>query len=158
MTAPTIDHSPDAEMFYYWSNRTIWNYNEDPKSDTFLVGKKLSDGKEVWSTKMEPLGLPSAFYGRVFSTSLNGLHAIQGNSGATLWTIDGDPSIEYSYGSSPIFDNSTGLMVAVRCMQSDIPTLCMYSGFDPENSGASGRNAFFIYLALSLLHFYVTYL
>ena len=82
LTAPTIDNSPDAEMFYYWSNRTIWNYGEDPVSSRYLVGKRLSDGKETWSTKLEPVGLPSAFHGRVFVTSANGIDALQGTSGA----------------------------------------------------------------------------
>ena len=153
MTAPAVDNSPDSEMFYYWSNRTIWNYNEDPRSDRYLVGRKMSDGKEVWSTKMEPLGLPSTYYGRVFVTSPDGLHAIQGNSGSTLWKISGDPSVKYSYGSSPTFDNGTGIMVAVRCMQSDIPTLCMYSAFDPAGSGATMVYVSLIYIVMNLLYY-----
>lgn len=157
MTAPTVDNSPDSEMFYYWSNRTIWNYNEDPKSDRFLVGRQLSDGKELWSTKMEPLGLPSTYYGRVFVTSLDGLHAIQGNSGSTLWKIAGDPSMDFTYGSSPTFDNSTGIMVAVRCMQSDIPTLCMYSAFDPSSNGASKAFGSLIYFILHIIYICIVY-
>jgi hypothetical protein len=134
MTAPTVDNSPDSEMFYYWANRTNWNVGENPTSETYLVGKKLSDGSEVWSTRLDPIGLPSTYYGRVFVTSAGGLNAIQGNSGSLLWTINGDPSMKYSYGSTPTFSNSTGIMVAVRCMQSDLPTLCMYSAFDPAGS------------------------
>lgn len=113
----------------------ISNTRHDAFVQTYLVGKKMSDGSEVWSSRLDPIGLPSTFYGRVFVTGKNGLNAIQGSSGSTLWTIAGDPTTEYSYESSPTFANETGLMVAVRCMQADIPTLCMYSAFDPYGSG-----------------------
>lgn len=137
LTAPTIDNSPDAEMFYYWSNRTIWNYGEDPVSSRYLVGKRLSDGKETWSTKLEPVGLPSAFHGRVFVTSTEGLEAIQGTSGAGLWSMPGDSiSPAFTYQTTPTFSNKTGIMVATRCIQGEVPTLCMYSQFDPANDGA----------------------
>lgn len=33
LTAPTIDNSPDIEMFYYWANRTNWNVGENPTSE-----------------------------------------------------------------------------------------------------------------------------
>lgn len=136
MSAPTADTSPESDMFYYWSNRTNWNVVENPTSETYLVGKKLSDGKEVWSARMDPIGLPAVYYGRVFVTAVDGLHAIQGSSGSTIWSINGDPSQNYSYGVSPTFSNNTGLMVSSRCMHSDIPTLCMYSAFYPaENAG-----------------------
>jgi len=113
----------------------ISNTRHNAFVQTYLVGKKMSDGSEVWSSRLEPIGLPSTFYGRVFVTGKNGLNAIQGSSGSTLWTIAGDPTTEYSYESSPTFANETGLMVAVRCMQADIPTLCMYSAYDPYGSG-----------------------
>lgn len=136
LTAPTIDNSPDAEMFYYWSNRTIWNYGEDPVSSRYLVGKRLTDGKEIWSTEMEPVGLPSAFNGRVFVTSSKGLDSVQGTSGAGLWSMPGKLNPAYTYETSPTFSNKTGIMVATRCVDGDIPSLCMYSQFDPANDGA----------------------
>lgn len=33
LTAPTVDNSPDIEMFYYWANRTNWNVGENPTSE-----------------------------------------------------------------------------------------------------------------------------
>lgn len=136
LTAPTIDNSPDAEMFYYWSNRTIWNYGEDPVSSRYLVGKRLGDGKEVWSTELEPVSLPSAFNGRVFVTSSKGLEAVQGTSGSGLWSMPGKLNPAYTYETSPTFSNKTGIMVATRCIQGNNPTVCMYSQFDPANDGA----------------------
>ena len=156
LTAPTIDNSPDAEMFYYWSNRTIWNYGEDPVSSRYLVGKRLSDGKEVWSTPLEPVGLPSAFNGRVFVTSAKGLEAIQGTSGAGLWGMPGDLNPAYAYETSPTFSNKTGIMVATRCVQGNVPTLCMYSQFDPANDSADWYRAFTSLFVLSIIVVIIT--
>ena len=154
LTAPTIDNSPDAEMFYYWSNRTIWNYGEDPVSSRYLVGKRLSDGKETWSTKLEPVGLPSAFHGRVFVTSANGIDALQGTSGAGLWSMPGAMNPAYKYETSPTFSNRTGIMLASRCVQGEVPTLCMYSQFDPANDGAGaywGFHSLLVAVAVTLI-------
>jgi hypothetical protein len=152
LTAPTVDSSPDSEMFYYWANRTLWLYDQDPVSDRYLVGRRLSDGSEVWSTKLEPVGLPSAFYGRVFVTSTRGLEAIQGTSGAPLWTMAGSPNGAYTYETTPTFSNRTGILVASRCVDSDIPTLCMYSQFDPAADGTAAVRLlpFFSFLLVSI--------
>ena len=42
----------------------------------------------------------------------------------------------YTYETSQTFSNKTGIMVATRCVDGDIPSLCMYSQFDPANDGA----------------------
>ena len=94
----------------------------------------------MWSSRFEPIDLPAVDHGRVFVTSTTGLKAIQGSSGSVLWSIDGDPSPKYSYLVSPTFANETGQMVAVRCMQSDIPTMCMYSAFEPHESASISIN------------------
>jgi hypothetical protein len=36
LTAPTIDNSPDIEMFFYWANRTNWNVGENPTSEVWI--------------------------------------------------------------------------------------------------------------------------
>jgi len=125
-------------------------------SQNYLVGRKLTDGNEIWSVRMDPIGLPSVFRGRLFVTATTGLKVIQGSSGSVLWDVPGDPLDTYSYEISPTFDDETGQMVAVRCMQSDLPTLCMYSAFEPPNSNSvTNQQDWNILLFLSIFIFHL---
>jgi hypothetical protein len=55
-----------SNRFYYWSNRTNWANGDTPTWEVYFVGKKLTDGQEVWSKKLTPLGVPASFGGRVY--------------------------------------------------------------------------------------------
>lgn len=129
---------PDAQsrMFYYWSNRTNWLAGETPTSETYLVGRKLTDGSQVWANRMDPMGLPSVFEGRLYVVGSEGLYAMQGTSGSVIWSIPSVPEQGYSYNVSPTFGNNTGQLVAARCMGQEEKGLCMYSAFAPPEGSA----------------------
>ena len=104
------------------------------------MGRKLTDGSEVWSTRLDPAGLPSAFNGRLFTVATTGLMAMQGTSGSVVWSVPAEPGQGYSYNVSPTFGNATGQLVATRCLGTEAPSLCMYSAFAPPE-GAGSRAA-----------------
>jgi outer membrane protein assembly factor BamB len=143
-TQPIVDPWTNHGMFYYWSNRTDWSTGSDvPSWKVMLVGRDLSNGLERWTQTANPVGLPSVFEGRVMVVTADGLVAMQGASGSTIWQIPGVPPTEYSYNVAPTFGNETGLLVASRCLGPEAPSLCMYSAFQPEGAAVrwQGGNA-----------------
>ena len=141
-TQPIVDPYANQGMFYYWSNRTDWGSGTTaPSWKINLVGRDLTNGNEMWKIVAVPVGLPSTFLGRLMVVTSDGLMAMEGASGATIWTILGTPPTEYSYNVSPTFGNASGILVASRCLGPAAPNLCMYSAFAPE-SGAAARNGY----------------
>jgi len=140
-TVPVPDSAPDVRMFYYWSNRTNWIAGENPTSEVYLVGRHLTDGTQVWATQLDPMGLPSVYEGRLYVVATSGLLAMDGSSGMVMWSIPKTPVAgqQYSYNVAPTFGNTTGQLVASRCMGSEAPNLCMYSAFAPPSSAAMRR-------------------
>ncbi len=124
-----------------------------PSTQVYLVGRSLADGKEVWSARYEPAGLPSAENGRLFAAATTGLLALQGSTGQLLWAIDepaeqprgvrsdGSVGSLYTYNVAPTFGNETGQLVASRCLGPGAPALCMYSAFAPKTSAAARPSA-----------------
>ena len=137
-TQPVVDPSANTGkgLFYYWSNRTDWNTGTDtPTWKINLVGRDLSTGAQAWATEATPAGgLPSVFQGRLMVVTAEGLTAMQGASGSNIWQIPGAATPGYSYNVAPTFGNTTGMLVASRCLGADAPNLCMYSAFEPESA------------------------
>ncbi len=137
-TQPVVDPWTNHGIFYYWSNRTDWSTGSDiPSWKIMLVGRDLSTGLEMWTQTATPVGLPAVFEGRVMVVTSDGLMAMQGASGSTIWQIAGAAPTEYAYNVAPTFGNETGMLVASRCLGPAAPNLCMYSAFQPE--GAARR-------------------
>jgi len=150
-TQPVVDPWANKGIFYYWSNRTDWSTGGDiPSWKVMLVGRDLSDGSELWIKSASPVGLPSVFEGRVMVVTAEGLEAMQGASGSTIWQIPGIPPTEYSYNVAPTFGNETGMLVASRCLGPAAPNLCMYSAFQPKGAAVrlSGMSMMSIVIAL----------
>ncbi len=139
LSQPVVDPWTSSGMFYYWSNRTEWPAGGVPTWSIKLVGRDLRDGSELWKSDAQPVGLPAVFEGRVFAMTGSGLAAMEGVSGSTVWQIAGTAPSEYSYELSPTFGNTTGLLVASRCLAPAAPNLCMYSAFQPESGAVRMR-------------------
>jgi outer membrane protein assembly factor BamB len=108
----------------------------------WLVGRSLATGNEAWAARYDPMGLPASYNGRLFVASTAGLLALDGSSGSVVWQIPmraADPGAmgRYSFNVAPTFGNTTGQLVASRCMDDTAPALCMYSAFSPPPSGAA---------------------
>lgn len=140
-TQPIVDSSPSGGTFYYWSNRTDWVSGSTPTSKIYLVGRDLSDGSQLWKLQADYAGLPSVFYGRVMVVTTQGLSAMDGMTGSPIWGISQPPPMQYSYSISPVFGNTTGILVASRCLGQGSPSLCMYSAFASPPSAALGQSS-----------------
>lgn len=72
-----------------------------------------------------------------------GLLALLGGVGTLDWAVqlqplqegqfDGRP-VQYTYHTTATFGNTTGQLVAARCLGDMAPNLCMYTGFAPAPS------------------------
>lgn len=149
-TQPIVDSSPSGGNFYYWSNRTDWVSGTTPTSKVYLVGRSLSDGSQLWQLQAGYAGLPSVYHGRVMVVTTQGLLALDGTTGSAMWNVPQSPPMQYSYSISPTFGNTTGVLVASRCLGQGSPSLCMYSAFASPPSGATGRHSLYPVLLTAL--------
>ncbi|KAG7671537.1 hypothetical protein KSW81_003669 [Nannochloris sp. 'desiccata'] len=136
------------------ANANNWNWStgsDIPSWKVMLVGRDLSNGLEMWTQTAIPVGLPSVFEGRVMVVTADGLVAMQGASGSTIWQIPGVPPTEYSYNVAPTFGNETGMLVASRCLGPAAPNLCMYSAFQPEGAAVRLSGPSMVSIAVALL-------